>query len=1152
MLPLDIYHEFLEVIEGVKFTPREIDIIACILNGRSAKTIPSLLLISPKTVSAHIENIRAKIGCSSRESIIDFMEHSDKHSLIKNEYYVSLLTQNSFEKYLKEISAVIPDDESIVFLMSKQEEILKSILVQKIKQHLKIAGFKVEIKTEKESTSLGKLVSKPNSVHKKYILYITSEPLFKNNVIKESSFLRQSISLSDKVIFLSFNTKEEGANLETSEDYQLINFDKNDYYSSFLKIFKMMPINKKVDDIISNFKQEASLRQHTHISPSLSVEHTLSVKEKVNSLNIIYSYVLSCFSNKKIIYLLGGITILLIIFFGAIAFKKIHFPIKEKIENNTEGYSARSDLALPAKSIFLSRPELIADIDNKFKGEKGIQTVALVGIGGAGKTTLARQYAQQQKADIIWEIHAETIANLNASFEKLAVALLKTDGDKKELREIQEIKTLQEREEKLIKFVKTRLKATSNWFLIFDNVDEFTHIQNYFPQDFHTWGTGKIILTTRDYNLQNHHLINHVLFIGEIDKKQKLNLFTQILNRSPKNLTVVQQKETEQFLTHIPSFPLDVSLAAYYLKVTNISYAEYLENLNNYRNDFDNIQSNILHEVGSYNKTRYGIISLSLKKVMAVSNEFTDLFFFISLLNSQNIPRDLLAKYKNNIVVDNFIYYLKKYSLIIDSPISQPSTFPTLSIHHSTQNISLAYLMQKISLRERTLLISKIVNALDDYVSEVIEHEDFPKMQIMARHLEAFLSHPNLLPDFSRALLESDLGCIYYFINDDRYHQLLKKNFALLKSKNIEHLSEKDISRLARSLLQIGIIYTESKFDTEAETFFKQAVALYQKGGAKSQGDLSWALAHLGNIYRRLGDYEKAKAYFEKSLQLHSQYGVDSRRVARILAYLGFVDRKLGSYKEAIKNLEESLVLYNAHLSHDHFRIGWILIQLGETYSDLGEDSKAESYLKKAISLFKKHIPENHLNKGLALAYSGNYYRKLGEYETSRSYLEESLKIYQKYSDETYLRMGWVLFNLANTYKALGKDQEAQELFSKVLKIYSSHCIEDNIRTARLLRDMAGIYLSRNQLETAEECIKRSLKILQIHNHIRVYRSLEILGDIYLEKSRQAFQAKNSSEAQRLKEEAIHCYTQAITIINQRFENPAPHSIKIQSKINAI
>ncbi|KAB2834600.1 MAG: helix-turn-helix transcriptional regulator, partial [Caedimonadaceae bacterium] len=51
------YSQDLETINGIRFTPREIDAIAFIVSGRSTKKIASFLSISPKTVDNHIHNI---------------------------------------------------------------------------------------------------------------------------------------------------------------------------------------------------------------------------------------------------------------------------------------------------------------------------------------------------------------------------------------------------------------------------------------------------------------------------------------------------------------------------------------------------------------------------------------------------------------------------------------------------------------------------------------------------------------------------------------------------------------------------------------------------------------------------------------------------------------------------------------------------------------------------------------------------------------------------------------------------------------------------------------------------------------------------------------------------------------------------------------
>ena len=47
-------------------TAREVEILALVARGRSTKQIAQCLVISPKTVSNHVEHVYAKIGVSSR------------------------------------------------------------------------------------------------------------------------------------------------------------------------------------------------------------------------------------------------------------------------------------------------------------------------------------------------------------------------------------------------------------------------------------------------------------------------------------------------------------------------------------------------------------------------------------------------------------------------------------------------------------------------------------------------------------------------------------------------------------------------------------------------------------------------------------------------------------------------------------------------------------------------------------------------------------------------------------------------------------------------------------------------------------------------------------------------------------------------------
>ena len=73
-------------ISFVYLTERELDIVSCIINGRSAKFIASILNISINTVNYHMKNIMRKLNCHTRDQLIDFFESSEQYALIDKKY----------------------------------------------------------------------------------------------------------------------------------------------------------------------------------------------------------------------------------------------------------------------------------------------------------------------------------------------------------------------------------------------------------------------------------------------------------------------------------------------------------------------------------------------------------------------------------------------------------------------------------------------------------------------------------------------------------------------------------------------------------------------------------------------------------------------------------------------------------------------------------------------------------------------------------------------------------------------------------------------------------------------------------------------------------------------------------------------------------
>lgn len=860
----EIYFQNLKTINGINFTPREIDIIACLLNARGASRIASFLSIAPRTVVTHIRNIMLKLGCSSRENIIDFIEKYH-HICSLREHYSNLVSHASFEKSLKGIAKLNHHEKSIVVIENQD---LKNSIIDQLAKHLRLAGVQILFKNKKENDVF---ISSNDKVNNPYVAETLITQLQMEEFTKDLNLFKwdkKEFQVTKRVIFLLLENNLSQDNLTTLQNTGHVVFltEKN-YYSSFFNILKIclphITLDKYIEEFKNQYKITLDIAQPIHLQKLPGADELLQQDKTA-----------PCY-------------------------------IQSDGRHGSVNFSAYSELTVPSHSILLPRPHLLTQIGEKLTKQDNITTLALVGIGGAGKTILARQYARQQQRSIIWEINAETEKSALCSFDALAHALQKTPEDSQFIKGLRRIKSISEREEVLLSFIKEKLKASSDWLLIYDNVEKFTYIQKYFPNNFNTWGKGQVIVTTRDSTLQNNIHINHSLSVGELSFEESLQLFTTIMSNDTLELcSTIPNEKTQTFLQEIPPFPLDVSISAYYLKVTRSSYATYLDHLHQYNKNFDILQKNVLQEAGNYTRTRYGVVILSLENLIEKDSDFMELLLFISFLDSQNIPKELLEQYKDSLIVDDFIYNLKRYSLIINEDYS--STLPMLSFHRSTQHISLDYLIKKLEIKRDTQLVKAmgetLVKYIEDIINNVIKGDCFAKMRILVCHVEAFLSHQSLLTEKIRSSLGVSLGYIYFFLSYyTKAKDILEESLPTLRNN-----CSGNFVKIAHALTYLGEIYGKLGEYQKSQSFLEESLCIYEKHFPKEHVYRCWSLALLGNINIYLKNNEKAKKLLEESLCIYETlYPRDHVYIAWILIHLGHISREFGDYEIANELFEK-------------------------------------------------------------------------------------------------------------------------------------------------------------------------------------------------------------------------------------------------------
>ncbi len=517
----------LEIINNVKFSLREVDIVSCIVNGRSPKFIAHLLDISPKTVEAHIRNIKIKMNCSSKEQMVSFIEKSNKYQLI-SQHYRDLIVNVEFEKSLQNVSLEITNKSielQIICLIKNDNE--EDIKCCKLIKHLFMAGIKANL----EYKNPNDLDFKAN----RYVLLCSAQTareicnLYKEQVRNIVFFTDEPLDIEQKSQIISSATP-------------------NNYYSSVLELIGKFYSSEQVESLINKFRSFYEGNSPDFYANSQIVRS----KYSWNKLKILIT---SCL-------ILILLTCLFLLFYTSTRSKSINMYTQ-----------------FINKDILLPRKNLIHEINEVFEKQSGIKYAILVGEGGMGKTVISRHYLQLNDFKIKAEINAETYNSLSDSFANLAITLANTKELQERLSYIRAITDFKRRNKQVFLFVLSQLREVRNWSLLFDNVDYFNLRRDFIPINDGTYNNGKVIITTRNENFKNVTIFPRfcAINIPLLTVNEQEELFSKITCGKDKRNEAVEQSVLKNFLKNIPSMPLDVCAAAFYIKNTRVSFGEYLK-----------------------------------------------------------------------------------------------------------------------------------------------------------------------------------------------------------------------------------------------------------------------------------------------------------------------------------------------------------------------------------------------------------------------------------------------------------------------------------------------------------------------------------------------------------------------------------------------
>ncbi|KAM0347788.1 hypothetical protein ACHAP4_011235 [Fusarium culmorum] len=306
------------------------------------------------------------------------------------------------------------------------------------------------------------------------------------------------------------------------------------------------------------------------------------------------------------------------------------------------GKALESCYCITKNKRFTGRTTVLNALEDSFFGQEQTQRMALVGLGGVGKTQIALRFAYRIKEkrpeySIFWVpvLSAETAERAYRDMaKKLGLQKSSEDEDVKDL-------------------VCQHLSSdkAGKWLLIIDNADEEELIfgsaekpglEEYLPQN----ENSIILLTTRSGQVANDFAQADVIYIEQMDQEEAKNLFEKFLVQ--KNL-LRDKVATGELLAYLTFLPLAITQAAAYLNENRAPIQAYLGLLRNAEKEDMRILETEFRDNTRYKNSQNAVGTtwiVSFHQMQKSNHIAVDILSFISCIEPKAIPQSILPDMK--------------------------------------------------------------------------------------------------------------------------------------------------------------------------------------------------------------------------------------------------------------------------------------------------------------------------------------------------------------------------------------------------------------------------------------------------------------------------------------------------------------------------
>jgi tetratricopeptide (TPR) repeat protein len=631
--------------------------------------------------------------------------------------------------------------------------------------------------------------------------------------------------------------------------------------------------------------------------------------------------------------------------------------------------------------------------------QASVGRVAVQGMGGVGKTSLAIEYAHRYRslyAGVYW-CPAETRTGLLSALAGLAVTLGAATVEEAEV-------------EKAAKAALRRLaEQRATWLLIYDNVTLPEEVVELLPS-----AGARVLITSRfsDWSELADEVALDVLPLEE----------AVALLRSRTGRGYAGAQTLAEALGRLP---LALDHAAAYCKRTQMRFQDYAEKA-----------STLIDAAprgAGYPRSVAATFDLAITEAVAQCQAAEALMAYLAQCALERIPMTLIEG-----AVENEVDHIEGLAALAEASLLKHDAFedgtPAVTVHRLVQAVARARSEANGSVQDA---VGRLIAQLGTIYPKAAA--DDPRSWPLCAHLtphllarrEAVPDDASAAPDWAN-LLNRAFEYLMWRAAFSQASPLIQDALAIReKVLGPEHPDT------AESLTGLAAVLQAQGDRAAARPLFERALAINEKALGPEHPHTATSLGNLASLLSRQGDLARARPLLERALAIcEGALGPEHPHTATKLLNLGCLLQQQGDFARALPLLERGLAILEKALGPDHPDTAASLDSLALLLRDQGDFAGARPLFERALAIFEKTLGPEHPNTAESLNNLARLLQDQGDLLAARPLFERALAITEKTLGPEHPYMATSLNNLAGLLEAQGDLAGARPLFERALAIF--------------------------------------------------------------------------------------------------------------------